>query len=96
MWASERARNLAIRGMLASLHGLRDAWDEDGPTEVGFECLAHPGRLSSVEQVILKAAFDLWNGSGHCTIDELVSTLDADRLRAVVYAMMARDEGEPR
>lgn len=97
MWESEKARNEAIRRMLEALPTMARLWDGRGPTAEAVELIAAGGGpLSSGERVMLKAAFDLWNGTGRCTIDELLSTLDSRRLRAVTTALLARDGGEDR
>lgn len=91
MWASEQARNNAIRAMLAR-SSTSKLWTAEGPTKEAHELLrVDGGYLSSGERVLLKAAFDLWNGQGHCRVDELLSTLDEEHLAAVARAIMARD-----
>jgi ABC-type glutathione transport system ATPase component len=96
MWPSERARGAAIQRLLAPHHGLAGLWTPAGPTDFAVELLeAGGGHLSGGERVLLRAAFDLWNGAGHVTVDELLSTLDATNLRAVCAAMLARDAGAP-
>ena len=92
MWLSEKARNDAIREMLAGTPGVARLWGAEGPTHKACELLrADGGYLSSGERLLLKAAFDLWNGQGHCRVDELLDTLDEKRLRAVAEALVARD-----
>lgn len=93
MWRSEKARNSAIRSMLASTPAVSRLWSETGPTDAAVELLERGGGyLSSGERVVLRAAFDLWNGQGNCKVGELLDTLDAVRLRAVANAILARDE----
>lgn len=45
---------------------------------------------SSGERVMISAAYDLFNGGGHCTLDELVSTLDERNLEHVIEAIAIR------
>lgn len=94
MWRSEKARTRAILVMLAPHHALAGLWTYDGPTDLALTYLERDGGpLSSGEAVLLRAAFDLWNGTGRCTVDALLSTLDARTLRAVAMALLARDGG---
>lgn len=96
MWRSERDRCAAVQRLLAAHHGLTGLWTATGPTDFAVELLeAGGGYLSSGERLLLRAAFDLWNGHGKVTVDELLSTLDAPTLRAVCAAMLARDGGAP-
>ncbi len=45
--------------------------------------------MSHGQQVMLRAAFDLWNGCGKATVDDLVNVLDCGNLRAVMAAIHA-------
>jgi hypothetical protein len=97
MWASEKARNRAIMVMLSGSATMARMWTQNGPTPEALDLIeADGGPLSGGEKVLLRAAFDLYNGTGKCTVDSLLCTLDADNLRAVAAAVLARDEGEPR
>ena len=92
MWKSEKARNDAIRRMIASTPGLARLWGATGPNAEACALLERDGGyLSSGERVLLLAAFDLWNGSGGCRVADLLETLDGPRLRAVCTALLARD-----
>lgn len=92
MWRSEQARNEAILKMLSTTPGVLRVWSNRGPSDEAVRLLdADGGYLSSGERLLLKAAFDLWNGRGHCRVDELLDALDEKRLRAVAEALMARD-----
>lgn len=96
MWRSEKARNDAIRRMVEGTPGVARLWGASGPSDEAVRLLeADGGYLSSGERLLLKAAFDLWNGQGHCRVDELLDTLDAKRLRLVAEALLARDGGCP-
>jgi hypothetical protein len=96
MWANERARNEAIRRMLGD-RTLKRFWTDRGPTQEAMALLeAGGGYLSSVERVMLRTAFDLWNGSGKCLVSDLLDTLDEERLQAVAEAILARDAGGER
>lgn len=94
MWASEKARNDAIRKMLGPVRARR-WWTEDGPSRDGLDAMEGIKRmrspLSHGEQVLLRAAFDLFNGTGNCRVDDMAATLDEDNLRLVCEAILARD-----
>jgi hypothetical protein len=51
------------------------------------------GPLSSGEILLLRVAFDLWNGGGGAKVGELLATLDGRNLRAVALALLERDGG---
>lgn len=92
-WKDERTACQAIRRMLAGTH-LQHLWTEDGPTPDACDLLdAGGGPLSHGQQVMLRAAFDLWNGQGNATLGDLVNVLDTKNLRAVLGALgAARDD----
>jgi hypothetical protein len=45
---------------------------------------------STGEQVLLRAAQDLWNGAGGCTLGEIVSRLDDENYELVLEALELR------
>lgn len=92
-WKDERSACDAIRRMLAGPH-LQHLWTADGPTPEACDLLdAGGGPLSHGQQVMLRAAFDLWNGQGNATLGDLVNVLDTKNLRAVLGALgAARDD----
>lgn len=97
MWASELHRYAAIRQLLRSVDQ-EHLWAVErkngpgpGPTEEACDLLkAGGGTLSGGEWCVLRVAFDIWNGRGKVTVDEVLA-LDRERLRAVTEAMLARD-----
>lgn len=94
MWASERVRNETIRRMLSTTPQVARMWGIAGPSDEAVQLLDEDGGyLSSAERLLLKVAFDIWNGHGHCSVGELLDTLDEVRLRAVVVALLQRDGG---
>lgn len=105
MWRSEKARNDAILRLLeaARLYSPNPKLDRGlwldgraggiGPTSIALSYLRRGSPLSHGETLILKVALDLWNGGGRAEVGELLDTLDARNLRAVVTALLARDGG---
>lgn len=96
MWQTDTQAAETIARMLKVLH--RDElWDADGPTRAACDYLeAGGGPLSHGEQVLLRVAFDLWNGKGKATIDDLVNVLDDRCLQAVLRAVLVvRPGGRP-
>lgn len=91
MWSSEEARNAAVVKLLSRRPGLARLWRATGPSPLAVQYLEQGSPLSSGEVVLLKVAFDLWNGRGKATVDDLLSTLDEDNLRAVCEAILERD-----
>lgn len=69
--------------------GLAHYWTSDGPTPEACALLdAGIGALSHGEQIVLRVAFDLWNGSGKATVDDLVTVLDQKNLNAALTAIL--------
>lgn len=92
-WRTEQQRGDVARTLLRSLHR-EDLWTEDGPTAKAVELLeADGGPMSSGERVMLLAAFDVWNGQGHARLDEVMYSLDPERLRLVASLLLALAEG---
>jgi hypothetical protein len=83
---TERQKNDAIRAFLATVaHGrLADLWTDDGPSEEAVDYIDNGNPLSHGESILLKVAFDVWNGHGKATVDDLLSVLDDANLRATL------------
>jgi len=92
-WSTEQQRSDAARALLRSIgHG--DLWTDRGPTGEACQLLEEDGGyLSSGGRVILRFAFDCWNGQGRIPADELLYSLDPRRLRLVGTLMVALAEG---
>lgn len=102
MWRSESHRNDTILDLLEAAHLShgdrrldRGLWTKSGPTALAIDYVRRGSPLSHGEQVILRAAFDLWNGSGGCKVADLLEVLDERNLRAVAAAILARDGEAP-
>jgi hypothetical protein len=92
MWRSERQQCEVIRRLLAPHHALARLWTPTGPTDKACQLLEDDGGpMSSGEVLLLRVAFDIWNGGGGAKVGDLLSTLDERNLRAVVVAISARD-----
>ena len=87
MWDSDKQQCVVIRRLLTATH-LERLWTNEGPTDEACQLLeSKGGPMSHGEIVMLKVAFDLWNGTGNATVDDLVVVLDDDNLRAVMAAI---------
>ena len=88
MWQSEKQQCQVIGAILHRTH-LQSLWTEDGPTREACELLeAGGGPLSHGEAILLRVAFDLWNGEGKATVDDLITVLDGGNLLAVLEAIL--------
>jgi hypothetical protein len=74
MFRSERQQCQAIRLLLSGLN-LEYLWTETGPTDQACKWVKR-NPLSSGESILLRAAFDLWNGEGKVTLWQIQGTLD--------------------
>ena len=93
MWQSEKQQCEAIRALLGRVR-LERLWTETGPTDEACRLLQDAGGpMSHGEIVMLRVAFDLWNGHGKATVYELISVLDNGNLRAVLAAIAAGRPG---
>lgn len=92
MFKTEKQQCEAIRCLLASLN-LHRFWTLKGPTRQA--CVDLEGSpLSSGEQVMLRVAFDFWNGAGKVMLyRDLMGTLDSTRLFKIATLMLAANAG---
>jgi len=91
MWPSEKAQCEVIHELLKRVR-LEHLWTPTGPTSVACRLLeAGGGPLSHGEAVMLRVAFDIWDGHGKAEVGELLATLDERNLHAVTEAILARD-----
>jgi hypothetical protein len=92
MYRDEAQQCQAIRILLSSLN-LEHLWTDKGPTKRACEWLGG-SPLSSGEQVMLRCAFDFWNGEGKVTLyRDLMGVLDSTRLRKVLSLALAVNSG---
>jgi hypothetical protein len=92
MFKSEAQQCAAIRCLLTSLN-LQRLWTEKGPTKQACDYL-EGSPLSHGEQVMLRCAFDFWNGEGKVTLyRDLLGVLDSRRLNEVLTLAMAVNAG---
>lgn len=81
MFRDERQQVAVCRALLKRVR-LERLWTHDGPTEEAVDLLeASP--LSHGEHLMLRVAFDFWNGRGEARLAELLATLDGPNLRAI-------------
>lgn len=92
MWRNERQQCAVIQKLLAPHPAIAGLWTSTGPTKLACTLLEqNGGPLSSGEILLLRVAFDIWNGHGKAEVGELLATLDEGNLRAVCDAIRARD-----
>ena len=92
MFKTEAQQCQAIRLLLSSLH-MERFWTDKGPTRQACDYL-EGSPLSHGEQVMLRCAFDFWNGEGKVTLyRDLLGVLDYDRLNAVLTLAIAANAG---
>jgi hypothetical protein len=95
MWSNEQQQCVAIRALLRRVH-LESLWAETGPTVRASELLMDGGGpMSHGEAVMLRIAFDLWNGGGKATVDDLLSVLDGGNLAAVGSLLIELSNARP-
>lgn len=93
MFRDDRQACRAIRALLATVRPLHDAWTADGPTERAVEWVEKGSPLSHGEAVMLRIAFDLWNGGGGAKVADVIGVLDLDRTEAVCSLVLALKRG---
>ena len=92
MFRSESQQCQALRILLSSLR-LDHLWTEKGPTRQACDWLK-TSPLSHGEQVLLRCAFDFWNGAGEVQLcRDLLGVLDSDRLGKVLTLALAANSG---
>ena len=75
---------LGVIHVLLHAVGLDHLWQE-APTAEAIALLAQGGGyLSSGQTVMLKIAFDLWNGEGNADLPSILTCLDPQRLALIV------------
>lgn len=94
MFRSERQQCLAIRVLLRPIFRdrLDGLWTGVGPTSVAVKYLdGNP--LSSGEDIMLRAAFDVWNGAGKITLWRIMGSLDQNHEERLFSLMIAIGKG---
>jgi hypothetical protein len=88
MWKSDAQACEVIRRMLTATH-MDDLWGDDGPTKQACKLMeAGGGPLSHGQEIMLRVAFDLWNGGGKAEVQDLIGVLDSGNLRSVLDAIL--------
>jgi hypothetical protein len=59
------------------------------PTQLALQILEGVEGCSSSERLVVRVAFDFWNGLGEATVGECVHVLDNDHMARVSELMMA-------
>jgi hypothetical protein len=87
---NDKDRCECIQAFLATVaHGrLAPLWTADGPTPLACNYIDKDSPLSHGEHILLQVAFDIWNGKGKATVDDLLSVLDDSNLAAVLDVIL--------
>lgn len=96
---NDKQRSHACK-VLLSLVELEHLWDEErGPTEGAVAQLhrAEDGEclLSNGEQVMLRTAFDIWNGGGGATLWDMMTGLEPDMSVAIGDLVLRASQDDP-
>jgi hypothetical protein len=90
MFRDEAQTHRAIRALLDTTPKLERYWTDTGPTEEAARVVAQSGAaLSSGEWLLLRVAFDLWNGRGGADFGRVVHTLGSEPLAALGTLLVA-------
>lgn len=85
MFSSQKQQCRAIILLLQSL-GLGHIWTDEGPSKLAIDWIENGSPLSSGEAILVRAAFDFWNGEGKVTIHEIMK-LDGRRTELICTLM---------
>lgn len=98
MWRNDTQTSAAITLLLARVR-LSHLWIEDGPTDDAIGLLTSMGSaLSQGQLVMLRVAFDFWNGCfwngrGAASLGDVLVALDGENLTAVASLAQAVSRG---
>lgn len=100
MFRDNKQAHMAIAWLLDDVKGGR-LWTVDGPTREALRAMdalqkGEGPPWSKGEALMLRVAFDIWNGAGHADFSAMLGTLDSDNLGQVsglLQAMVAGPHG---
>lgn len=93
MFRSEKQQCRAIQLLLRSLR-LDYLWTESGPTRQAHQCLKN-SPLSADQQILLRCAFELWNGTGEVLLHkDILGPMDKERAELLFTLLLALTYGE--
>jgi hypothetical protein len=84
---SEKQQARVCRALLARVR-LGHLFDESGPTPEAVKKLKS-GHGSSSEALMLRIAFDVWNGRGEARFDRILHVFDSANMRALAMLLVA-------
>ena len=94
MFQTETQTHAAIGSLLTTIPGLGRYWTATGPTEEAARVMEGRGEaLSSGEELLLRVAFDLWNGRGGADFGRMFGTLGNEPLAALGSLLVAVTQG---
>lgn len=97
MFRDDKQRGLCCLILCNRVH-LEGVWEVDGdniPRPTGYAVKILDGEMAAItsERLMVRVAFDFWNGYGHTTIGECLAVFDSDNLSAVAQLMRALASG---
>lgn len=88
MFNSEKQKCRAIQLLLRS-RGLNYLWTASGPTRLACEYLK-TSDLSSDKQILLRCAFDLWDGTGEVLLhQDILDSMDNEPAELLLNLLLA-------
>lgn len=91
MFRNDSQISACCRALLARVE-LADLWAGERPSERAYK-LRHRNPFGSGAKVMLRIAWDLWNGAGKANVGDAIATLDNGNLRAVGTLLAAIASG---
>lgn len=95
-----KQQRAAVCQQLCELGGLPGRyWDLDGPRQIAVDMRDQPmpiaplGVSPAQAHLIVKAAWDIWDGSGKCSLGQCMTDLDDKALRAISSLLKAISKG---
>lgn len=89
MFRNDAQKCQAILALLQP-SGMDQYWTETGPSEIAVSLLErNGGGHSSGQALMLKVAFDIWNGEGKATLGDILGKLDEINLGMLSTLMSA-------
>lgn len=90
MFQNDTQRVAVCRAILQRV-GLSTLWVSSGPTEAAFAYLKAP--LSAGEGLLVRIAWDTWNGSGKVSLAEMFARLSKSHVYVITALIDAVAEG---
>lgn len=90
MFRDDAQTHAAIRLLLGTIPGLARMWTETGPTDEAAHVVeGTSSAMSSGEVLLVRVAFDLYNGQGGASFGRVLNTLGNEPLNALGALLVA-------